>query len=76
MKWLAAVEEIRKNTQNPFGVNLRTDALDIETRIEHLIHSQVPVVSFAQAPTQRIVERLKEADVIVMPTVGTDMQKR
>ena len=65
-----AIEEIRKNTDNPFGVNLRTDAFDIESRIEHLIDSHVPVASFAQAPTQRIVERLKEADVIVIPTVG------
>ena len=65
-----AIEEIKNNTDNPFGVNLRTDALDIDSRIEHLIDSQVPVASFAQAPTQRIVERLKEAGVIVIPTVG------
>ena len=65
-----AIEEIRKNTDNPFGVNLRTDAFDIELRVEHLINSQVPVASFAQAPTKRIVERLKEAGVIVIPTVG------
>ena len=65
-----AIEEIKNNTDNPFGVNLRTDALDIDSRIEHLIDSQVLVASFAQAPTQRIVERLKEAGVIVIPTVG------
>ena len=64
-----AIEEIKNNTDNPFGVNLRTDALDIDSRVEHLIDSQVPVASFAQAPTQRIVERLKEADVIFIPTV-------
>ncbi|SVB03746.1 uncharacterized protein METZ01_LOCUS156600, partial [marine metagenome] len=28
-----AIEEIRKNTDNPFGVNLRTDAFDIESRV-------------------------------------------
>jgi NAD(P)H-dependent flavin oxidoreductase YrpB (nitropropane dioxygenase family) len=67
---VAAIDEVRSWTDNPFGVNLRTDALDIDKRVEHIIKLKVPVASFAQAPGEKIVKTLKDAGIVVMPTIG------
>lgn len=68
---VTAIDEVQKTTDAPFGVNLRTDARDIDQRIDHLVTSGVKVASFAQAPGRSTVERLKEAGVVVIPTIGT-----
>jgi NAD(P)H-dependent flavin oxidoreductase YrpB (nitropropane dioxygenase family) len=65
-----AIAEVRARTDAPFGVNLRTDAADVAQRIALLIDSGVRVASFAQAPRPDMVARLREAGVVVMPTVG------
>jgi len=65
-----AIDEVRAVTDAPFGVNLRTDATDVDRRVDHLITEGVRVASFAQAPGRAIVERLKEAGVLVIPTIG------
>ena len=65
-----AIEEVQSRTSKPFGVNLRTDAVDIAQRVDHLIRAEVRVASFAQAPRPDVVERLKDGGVAVMPTVG------
>ncbi len=65
-----AIEGVRSRTDAPFGVNLRTDADDIMQRVDHLIREKVPVASFAQAPGEKIVEKLKSAGVVVIPTIG------
>ena len=67
---VAAVDEVRSATDAPFGVNLRTDAGDVDLRVDHLITAEVPVASFAQAPGRDMVDRLVEAGVVVIPTVG------
>ncbi|HLX89547.1 MAG TPA: nitronate monooxygenase, partial [Acidimicrobiales bacterium] len=66
----AAIDEVKKRTDAPFGVNLRTDSADAAERVELLIEQQVRVASFAQAPRPEMVARLAEAGVFVMPTVG------
>ena len=66
----AAIEDVRSRTQNPFGVNLRTDVADIHERIELMIETGARVASFAQAPNPALVARCKEAGLFVMPTVG------
>jgi NAD(P)H-dependent flavin oxidoreductase YrpB (nitropropane dioxygenase family) len=66
----AAVEEVRARTDAPFGVNLRTDAEDVERRVQLLVDSGVRVASFAQAPRPELVTRLRDAGLVVMPTVG------
>lgn len=65
-----AIDEVHERTDEPFGVNLRTDAVDIEQRVDHLISAEVKVASFAQAPRPDMVAKLKEAGLVVMPTVG------
>jgi NAD(P)H-dependent flavin oxidoreductase YrpB (nitropropane dioxygenase family) len=66
----AAIEETRRLTDAPFGVNLRADAPDALKRVELLITAQVKVASFALAPRQELIARLKEARVVVVPSVG------
>ena len=66
----AAVAEVRARTDAPFGVNLRTDAADVNERIAVLLANEVKVASFAQAPRPDMVARLRDAGVVVIPTVG------
>jgi NAD(P)H-dependent flavin oxidoreductase YrpB (nitropropane dioxygenase family) len=66
----AAITETRGRTSAPFGVNLRADALDAEDRIALLIRENVRVASFALAPKPDLIARLKEAGIVVIPSVG------
>jgi NAD(P)H-dependent flavin oxidoreductase YrpB (nitropropane dioxygenase family) len=65
-----AVRETRARTDQPFGVNLRSDAPDAEDRIDMLIAEGVKVASFAMAPNERLIKKLKDAGVVVMPSIG------
>jgi NAD(P)H-dependent flavin oxidoreductase YrpB (nitropropane dioxygenase family) len=65
-----AIDDVRAATDKPFGVNLRTDAFDIDARVDHLIKVKVKVASFAQAPGEKVVKKLKDAGIVVMPTIG------
>lgn len=66
----AAIRTVRERTGAPFGVNLRADAGDAAERVALLIAERVPVASFALAPTRALIERLKEAGVVVIPSIG------
>jgi NAD(P)H-dependent flavin oxidoreductase YrpB (nitropropane dioxygenase family) len=66
----AAVAEVKARTDAPFGVNLRTDAPDSSDRIALLVEAGVRVASFAQAPRPDMVTQLRDAGVVVIPTVG------
>ena len=62
--------EVQERTDKPFGVNLRADAGDAGERVELLIRRGVKVASFALAPRRELIERLKENDVVVIPSIG------
>ncbi len=66
----AAIAETKQRTSKPFGVNIRSDAPDAAARIDLLIEQQVKVASFALAPKQDLIEKLKSAGVVVMPSIG------
>jgi NAD(P)H-dependent flavin oxidoreductase YrpB (nitropropane dioxygenase family) len=66
----SSILKVQERTDRPFGVNLRADANDARERVELLIRHRVKVASFALAPTQELIGRLKEHDIIVMPSVG------
>ena len=66
----AAIDLTRNLTDAPFGVNLRADAPDARQRAELLIGEQVKVASFALAPRQDLIARLKDAGVVVVPSIG------
>ncbi|MBK0866550.1 MAG: nitronate monooxygenase [Saccharopolyspora sp.] len=66
----SAVREVRERTEEPFGVNLRADAGDAEERVDLLIREGVRVASFALAPDKRLIGKLKDAGIVVIPSVG------
>ncbi|MEU8825539.1 nitronate monooxygenase [Streptomyces sp. NPDC048636] len=65
-----AVREVAARTDAPFGVNLRADAGDAAERVRIIIEEGVRVASFALAPTRELIARLKDAGVVVIPSVG------
>ncbi|MFI9075789.1 NAD(P)H-dependent flavin oxidoreductase [Streptomyces sioyaensis] len=66
----AAVREVASRTQAPFGVNLRADAADAGDRVRIIVEEGVRVASFALAPSRELIARLKDAGVVVIPSVG------
>ncbi len=66
----AAITEVKQRTSAPFGVNLRADAGDAEERVDLLIREKVRVASFALAPSKQLISKLKDAGVLVVPSVG------
>lgn len=66
----AAVAEVRSRTDASFGVNLRADAEDAQQRVDLLIAEGVRVASFALAPRKEMIAKLKDAGVVVIPSVG------
>jgi NAD(P)H-dependent flavin oxidoreductase YrpB (nitropropane dioxygenase family) len=65
-----AILEVRARTDQPFGVNLRADAGDASERVDLLVKHDVKVASFALAPKQELIARLKDHGIVVMPSVG------
>ncbi|MET7653204.1 MULTISPECIES: nitronate monooxygenase [unclassified Streptomyces] len=66
----AAVREVRSRTPGPFGVNLRADAADAGDRVRIILDEGVRVASFALAPSPELIAELKEAGVVVIPSIG------
>ncbi|WP_306329251.1 NAD(P)H-dependent flavin oxidoreductase [Streptomyces venezuelae] len=66
----AAVREVRSRTDRPFGVNLRADAGDARERVRIVVDEGVRVASFALAPSRDLIAELKDAGVVVIPSVG------
>ncbi|MCT4355152.1 nitronate monooxygenase [Streptomyces sp. Je 1-79] len=66
----AAVREVKSRTDRPFGVNLRADAGDARERVRIIIDEGVRVASFALAPSRELMAELKDAGVVVVPSVG------
>ncbi|MFJ3583864.1 NAD(P)H-dependent flavin oxidoreductase [Streptomyces sp. NPDC090127] len=66
----AAVREVRSRTDRPFGVNLRADAGDARERVRIIIDEGVRVASFALAPSRDLIAELKDAGVVVVPSIG------
>ncbi|NSC23848.1 nitronate monooxygenase [Streptomyces albus subsp. chlorinus] len=65
-----AVREVKSRTGAPFGVNLRADASDAAERVRLLVEERVRVASFALAPSRELIGRLKDAGIVVIPSVG------
>ncbi|MGG8406944.1 NAD(P)H-dependent flavin oxidoreductase [Streptomyces sp. 12297] len=66
----SAVREVKSRTGAPFGVNLRADAGDAAERAQLIVDEGVRVASFALAPSRELIARLKDAGVVVIPSVG------
>ena len=66
----AAIHEVKERTDKPFGVNLRADAADAAERVDLLVKEGVKVASFALAPKQELIAKLKDAGTVVVPSIG------
>lgn len=66
----AAIAAIKERTDAPFGVNLRSDHPDAREMADLLIREGVKVASFALAPKPELIARLKDAGVVVIPSIG------
>ena len=66
----AAIRATKELTGNVFAVNMRGDAPDVGARAELLIRHGIKIASFALAPQERIIRQLKDAGLVVMPSIG------
>jgi NAD(P)H-dependent flavin oxidoreductase YrpB (nitropropane dioxygenase family) len=71
-----AIGKVKAATDRPFGVNIRADAADAPDRVELMIREGVKVASFALAPKQELISRLKEAGAVVIPSIGAAKHAR
>ncbi|AQT81854.1 2-nitropropane dioxygenase [Mycolicibacterium litorale] len=71
-----AIGKVKSATDRPFGVNIRADAADAGDRVDLMIREGVKVASFALAPKQELIARLKEAGSVVIPSVGAAKHAR
>jgi len=65
-----AIGKVKAATDKPFGVNIRADAGDAGDRVDLMIRERVKVASFALAPKQELIGKLKDAGSVVIPSVG------
>ena len=66
----SSIAEVKSRTTKPFGVNLRADSAVVKDRISLMIDEGIKVASFAQAPRPELISRLKDAGVVVIPSIG------
>jgi NAD(P)H-dependent flavin oxidoreductase YrpB (nitropropane dioxygenase family) len=71
-----AIGKVKTATDRPFGVNIRADASDADDRVDLMIREGVKVASFALAPRQELIAKLKDAGVVVIPSVGAAKHAR
>jgi NAD(P)H-dependent flavin oxidoreductase YrpB (nitropropane dioxygenase family) len=71
-----AIGKVKAATDKPFGVNIRADAVDADDRVDLMIREGVKVASFALAPRQELIGRLKEAGAVVIPSIGAAKHAR
>ncbi len=71
-----AIAKTKAATDRPFGVNIRADAADAAERVSLLIREKVRVASFALAPRPELIDTLKNAGVVVIPSIGAAKHAR
>lgn len=67
---VTAVRTVKEHTDRPFGVNMRANQPDVAQRIDLVINEAVKVASFALAPQRDLILKLKDAGVVVVPSIG------
>ncbi|HOV52981.1 MAG: enoyl-[acyl-carrier-protein] reductase FabK [Thermotogaceae bacterium] len=72
----AAIDQIRTLTDKPFGVNIILVSPSADELVDLVIQEHVPVVTFGAGNPSKYIERLKEADIKVIPVVASDNMAR
>ncbi len=65
-----AIASVKARTSAPFGVNLRSDHVQIARFVELLIAERVTVASFAQAPNPALIAQLRDGGLRTIPTIA------
>lgn len=66
----AAIKQVKEKTDKPFGVNFHMytpGAMDI---IDICIFHGVKAVSYSRSPAKSMIQKLKDAGIVCIPTVG------
>jgi nitronate monooxygenase len=66
----AAILEIKKLTDRPFGVNFLMDAPGADVISEAIIRQGVRAAGYNRAPNASLIQRLKDGGVVCVPTCG------
>ena len=66
----AAIEQVKRLTERPFGVNFLMDAPGADVIADAIISHRVRAAGYNRAPNPKLIARLKEAGVACVPTCG------
>jgi NAD(P)H-dependent flavin oxidoreductase YrpB (nitropropane dioxygenase family) len=66
----AEIAKVRDLTDQPFGVNFLMDAPGADVITDAIIRSGVKAAGYNRAPSKALIERLKQAGVVCVPTCG------
>lgn len=61
---------LRTLTERPFGVNVLMDAPGADEIVDAMIEHRVAVASYNRAPNAAMIQRLKDAGILCIPTIG------
>jgi NAD(P)H-dependent flavin oxidoreductase YrpB (nitropropane dioxygenase family) len=65
-----SLDEVRDRTTAPFGVNFRSDNPEVEQIVDLMIKRGVKLASYGRAPRKDLIQKLKAAGIVNVPTVG------
>ena len=66
----SALKEIRRRTPAPFGVNLHSFQPGVDRIVEACIEQEVAAISYGRAPSAKLIEKVKKAGILCVPTIG------
>lgn len=66
----AAIEQTKKLTEKPFGVNFLMDAPGADVISDAIIRHGVRAAGYNRAPSADLIQKLKRAGVLCIPTCG------
>lgn len=67
----AEILKVKSLTDQPFGINFHMFQPNAKQVVELAIKHRLRAVSFGRGPDQETIGRLKEAGIVIMPTVGS-----
>ncbi|MBJ22210.1 MAG: nitronate monooxygenase [bacterium] len=66
----AAILEVKKLTDRPFGVNFLMDAPGADVISDAVIRQRIRAAGYNRAPNADLIQKLKEGGVVCVPTCG------
>lgn len=66
----ASIRETKELTNRPFGVNFLMDAPGADKIVDMILRYEVHAAGYNRAPSADLIQRLKKASVLCIPTCG------